>query len=83
MIDFANLQEPNPGSKLPREVSNNTSEAPDIDPNEWKDESDDDEVRENDPEGDYRFVILWNKLLLHLAISISFVISTETKNYLV
>ncbi|KAF3324168.1 protein trichome birefringence-like 14 isoform X3 [Carex littledalei] len=48
--DFANLQESVPGSKLPSKVPDDTSEAPDIDPNEWTNESEDDEVRENDPE---------------------------------
>jgi hypothetical protein len=61
VIDFANLQEPILGSKLPSRVPDNTSEVPDIDPDIWKDESEDDEVRETDPEGDYYFVILCNK----------------------
>ncbi|KAJ4745944.1 Protein trichome birefringence [Rhynchospora pubera] len=49
--DFENLQESYPGNKLPSKVPDNTSEAPDIDPDVWNDEKEDDEVRENDPEG--------------------------------
>jgi hypothetical protein len=78
VIDFANLQEPILGSKLPSRVPDNASEVPDIDPDIWKDESEDDEVRETDPEGDYYFVILCNKFFLYLAISISFILSTAS-----
>lgn len=77
--DFANLQESVPGSKLPSKVPDDTSEAPDIDYIEWKDEIKDDELTENDPEGDSYFIILWNKLFLHLGSFVSSFIPIETK----